>query len=75
MLAHTRDLHDREFRRKTGSLDHIGQGFGQRQRRNFPDRAAFVANQKRNHRGGVMVMRTGKKGVSALDAMNQAIFH
>ena len=35
----------------------------------------MVADQERDHRGGVMVMRAGQKRVAAFDAVDKSIFH
>jgi len=40
----------------------------------FTDRTAMIANQKRHHRGRLMVMGAGEKRVAAFDAVDEAIF-
>ena len=42
---------------------------------NFADGAASLADEKRDRRRGIVVVRAGEEGVAALDTMHEALLH
>src|ERR1700740_767883 len=73
--ANAGDFDHRQFRRKAGGPRRSVEALRHRSCRNFADRTAGVADQKRHHGGGVMVVGAGEIGIAALDAMDEAVLH
>ena len=67
------NLDDGEFWRKARGARRGIEALRNRGCRNFADRAAMIADQERHHRGRLMVVRAGEKGVAAFDAMDEAV--
>src|SRR5688500_19471322 len=64
MRAGAGDLDDRELRDETRGARRRSQALRDGRGRNLADRAAMVADQERDHRGLVMVVRAGEEGRS-----------
>ena len=75
MRANAGDFDDRHLWREAGRARGGGEALCDRCGRDFADQAAALADQEGHHRGLVMIMRTGKKGVAAFDAVDEAVFH
>src|SRR4051812_33917759 len=75
MRAGAGNLDDGELWQKAGGARRSIEALRDGASGNFADRAATIADQERHHRGGVMVVRTGEKGVAAFDAVDEAVFH
>jgi hypothetical protein len=69
------DFDDGKLWRKPRRTRRRAERLRDRRRRNFSDRAAAVADQKRDGRRRVMVMRAGKIGIATFDAMDEAVRH
>src|SRR6185503_1791927 len=75
MRAGAGDLDHRELWRKARGARRRTERLRHGRRRNFPDRAAAIADEKSHRRRRVMVVRAGEPGVAAFDAMDQAVRH
>src|ERR1700736_10745 len=68
MRAGAGDLDHRQFRRKAGGTRRGVEALRHWRGWHLADRPAALANQKCDHRGGVVVVRAGEKCIAALDA-------
>lgn len=75
MRADAGDFNNRELRGKSCPACGVIERTGNRSRRNFSDRSARFANQERDDRCIVVIMRAGKKSIAAFDAVDETVFH
>ncbi|CCE08624.1 hypothetical protein BRAS3843_2770106 [Bradyrhizobium sp. STM 3843] len=73
MCAGAGDLDHRELRGEAGGRGGGFEAFRDRGRWNFADRAAALADQERDQRGRIVILRAGEIGVAALDPVYQAV--